>query len=130
MATETRLTEKDKIAYSAISEFIKENGYPPTIRELCIILGKSSTGTIQKRLESLESKGYIKTTSMGKRTIRLTKGIEEQTTMEVVHGRWIEYRSFMKCSECGSHWYYADNNCHLFDYCPSCGAKMDGDGNG
>ena len=47
--------------------------------------------------------------------------------MEVVHGRWIEYKSFMECSECGTHWYYGDNDCHLFDYCPNCGAKMDGD---
>ena len=47
---------------------------------------------------------------------------------EGVHGRWIEYKSFMKCSECGSHWYYTDNHCHLFNYCPNCGAKMDGDG--
>ena len=43
---------------------------------------------------------------------------------EVVHGRWIEYKSFMQCSECGSHWYYTDNDCHLFDYCPNCGAMM------
>ena len=48
--------------------------------------------------------------------------------VEVVHGRWIEYKSFMKCSECGSHWYYTDNHCYLFNYCPNCGAKMDGDG--
>lgn len=40
------------------------------------------------------------------------------------HGRWIEYKSFMECSECHSNWYYADNDCHLFDYCPNCGADM------
>ena len=50
--------------------------------------------------------------------------------VEVVHGRWIEYKSFMECSECESRWWYTDNDCHLFDYCPNCGAKMDGDGNG
>ena len=50
--------------------------------------------------------------------------------VEVVHGRWIEYKDFMECSECHSNWWYGDNDCYLFDYCPNCGAKMDGDGNG
>ena len=49
--------------------------------------------------------------------------------VEVVHVRWIEYKDFMECSECHSNWWYGDNDCHLFDYCPNCGAKMDGDGN-
>lgn len=53
--------------------------------------------------------------------------------VEVVHGRWItEYwkSGYIKrcfCSECGDRprdAYNPDN------YCPNCGAKMDGDGNG
>ena len=54
--------------------------------------------------------------------------------VEVVHGRWIQGESVLDkdgggsiyhCSECGD-WY------HNFvpNYCPNCGAKMDGDGNG
>ncbi len=40
----------------------------------------------------------------------------------VRHGRWMEHKSWAKCSECG----------YLLGfetpYCPDCGARMDGDG--
>jgi SOS-response transcriptional repressor LexA len=77
MASKNLLTEQDKIAYSVISKFIKENGYPPSVRELCKIMGKSSTATIKYRLKSLEQKGFIKTTSGAKRTIRLLNEVEQ-----------------------------------------------------
>ena len=48
--------------------------------------------------------------------------------VQVVHGRWIEYRCLLIkeniCSNCKEFYRQAHN------YCPNCGAKMDGDGNG
>ena len=51
--------------------------------------------------------------------------------VEVVHGEWVvcgdgEYVPFM-CSACGktTSWYHKQTA----NYCPNCGAKMDGDGN-
>ena len=53
--------------------------------------------------------------------------------VEVVHGRWDEVTDqdeivgemdFYKCSVCGKLRWFETN------YCPNCGAKMDGDGNG
>ena len=56
--------------------------------------------------------------------------------VEVVHGRWIEKvdmiasylaeceETFYECSVCNS------PNYGETPYCPNCGAKMDGDGNG
>ena len=53
--------------------------------------------------------------------------------VEVVHGRWIDNldengflcNAWRKCSVCGGlNWSKKPN------YCPNCGAKMDGDGNG
>ena len=49
--------------------------------------------------------------------------------VEVVHGRWTdEHQGFMyydaTCSVCGKH------NDSASKFCPNCGAKMDGDGNG
>ena len=49
--------------------------------------------------------------------------------VEVVHGRWIDVALRFtqvkeKCSVCGGIVY-----AHGFNYCPNCGAKMDGDGN-
>ena len=54
--------------------------------------------------------------------------------VEVVHGRWeprTDVIGFVRCSVC--------HDCNIYDdwadgkkwnYCPNCGAKMDGDGNG
>lgn len=107
MATEKCLTEKDKIAYYAIESFIKENGYPPTIRELCRILGKSSTSSIMYRLESLEKKGYIKNNDGGRRTIRLIKRIENAKTVDAVE--------VVRCKNCRH--YHADTlSCDFTPY--------------
>ena len=47
--------------------------------------------------------------------------------VEVVHGRWKDMclGEYFMCSECDflTDW-------RLSNYCPNCGAKMDGDGNG
>ena len=44
--------------------------------------------------------------------------------VEVVHGRWVKRSNEMKCSVCK--FIYYSNNDH-FNYCPNCGAKMDGE---
>lgn len=59
--------------------------------------------------------------------------IDEQPTVDAVkvkHGDWLNeedgYSWYGKCSVCGESWnidaYYAGN----MNYCPNCGAKMDG----
>ena len=46
--------------------------------------------------------------------------------VEVVHGRWEEpYPLYLVCSECGTAYVKYEK----YNYCPNCGAKMDGDGN-
>ena len=59
---------------------------------------------------------------------------ETVDAVPVVHGRWVkkttDYVYYYACSECGepvlkSQW----GNDFFSDYCPNCGAKMDGDGN-
>ena len=41
----------------------------------------------------------------------------------VRHGRWMDMKGFWMCSECHK------DTLNLFNYCPYCGAKMDGDAN-
>ena len=57
--------------------------------------------------------------------------IKRVDAVEVVHGRWIgEKGGYMwreNCSVCGNPVY---NKIKSYNYCPYCGAKMDGDGNG
>lgn len=53
----------------------------------------------------------------------------EVDAVEVVHGRWekAEYHGFLRCSECKDVYiddtWVADGK---WNYCPNCGAKMDG----
>jgi rubrerythrin len=62
---------------------------------------------------------------------------ELASRVEVVHGRWVEWwpgisvimtgeEMLYRCSACDAK--YAD--IEGYKYCPNCGAKMDGDGNG
>ena len=61
--------------------------------------------------------------------------IPTEDAVEVVHGRWNIILSdyddceLMKCSCCGDEFYDGDNDTvdSLLNYCPNCGAKMDGD---
>ena len=57
--------------------------------------------------------------------------------VEVVHGKWEIFDDgygceLMCCSVCKSEFYDGDNDTvdHPHNFCPNCGAKMDGDGNG
>ena len=106
MATEKRLVDADTIARKLKTAYCAE----------CNIVRKiqCSACWVDDVLELLEG--------------------ETVDAMEVVHGRWINQRSIFSgmfqikgqdCSECG---YTIGEN--PLNYCPNCGAKMDGDGNG
>ena len=53
------LTPKQNEIYQGIKKYYKTYGYFPTIREICKITGRSSTGTIKDQLVKLERKRYI-----------------------------------------------------------------------
>ena len=69
-----------------------------------------------------------------KRCIGEIKKMPTVDAVEVVHGRWEPRKDaigFVRCSVC--------RDCNIYDdwadgkkwnYCPNCGAKMDGEGNG
>lgn len=45
----------------------------------------------------------------------------------VRHGRWVEEPGMLICSECGDAWALEQTEeVESFNYCPNCGAKMDG----
>ena len=60
-----------------IAEFIKTHSYPPTVREICVGVGVSSSATAQYYLDRLEKLGKIKRSSLKNRAIEL---IEEKTS--------------------------------------------------
>ena len=76
------------------------------------------------------SKGINKGLNIALSTIGNEQILPSVDAVEVVHGRWNQDGVYDVCSVC--------NSCTLmphlkglskFNYCPNCGAKMDGDGN-
>lgn len=68
-----KLTKKQQLVYDFLETYTRQEGYPPSIREMCKALGVKSTSTIHGHLEKLEEKGFIKRESTKNRAITMTK---------------------------------------------------------
>ena len=68
------LNKREKAILKFIEKSIKNNGYPPSVREIGKSVGLKSTATVHGYLASLEEKGYIKKESQKGRTLKLLKG--------------------------------------------------------
>lgn len=83
----------------------------------------------------MEYSGSISGALMGCRAL-----LAEQPTVDakpVVHGEWSTIEDdyiglvALKCSECNQeYWFEEEPPMKIYSYCPNCGARMDGDGNG
>lgn len=73
--------EQDILTY--IEKQIKENGYPPSVREIGKSVGLSSTATVHGYLTKLEQKGYIKKENQKGRALRLVKGSKNENKNEI-----------------------------------------------
>ena len=51
---------------------------------------------------------------------------ETPTVEERKHGHWVRHNNIIACSECIWDMYWEEGNTEL-NYCPNCGAIMDGD---
>ncbi len=65
------LTERQAQVLDYIRSFRKENGYPPTLREIGKRMGTGSTNGTSDHLRALERKGFISIDSMTARGIVL-----------------------------------------------------------
>ena len=66
------LKYKQILILNCIENFTKENGYPPTIRELCKLSGIKSTSTVHDNIKKLTKEGYLVNDPTKPRTIMLT----------------------------------------------------------
>jgi SOS-response transcriptional repressor LexA len=60
-----------------MDEFINENGYSPSVRELSALLGIKSHSSVHFHLETLEREGYISRQTRRARSCRLTLKAEQ-----------------------------------------------------
>lgn len=65
------LTERQKKILEVLARFQKQNGYPPSIREICDKADISSTSVVNYYLDQLEEMGYIERDGRVSRGIRL-----------------------------------------------------------
>ena len=66
---------KVKIGYvlEYVNEHIEQNGYPPSVREICAALGFKSTSTVHIYLKALEDEGKIIKSPSKPRTLRIMR---------------------------------------------------------
>lgn len=90
------LTKRQHEILKFLLRFIKQNGYSPTLQEICDGTGLSSIATAHKHLKNLEKRGAITRKCNCSRSIELDKNInlsnavELRVLGEVSRGRPIE----------------------------------------
>ena len=65
------LTERQREILDYLRKMLRENAYPPTVREIGLAIGLSSSSTVQNHLNTLERKGYIHRDPSKSRAIEL-----------------------------------------------------------
>lgn len=66
---EKLLNHRQRQILEYIRSCVHQNGYPPSIREICSSVGLSSTATVYSHLKSLEENGLIRRGSSKNRTM-------------------------------------------------------------
>ena len=65
------LTRKQKESYQCILNYMKEHGYPPTVREFGELIGVKSTSSAFSRIKQLEQNGYFRRIPASPRAIEI-----------------------------------------------------------
>ncbi len=78
-----KLTERQRLVLNLIVRYIREHGYPPTLRDLQDHLDISTPRGVLTHIKALERKGYIRRDSTP-RGIRVLREADEKLDAEVV----------------------------------------------
>jgi repressor LexA len=78
------LTNRQREALDFLQEYLKDNGFPPTLREISAHMKITGTLSATRHLEALEKKGYIKRQAKGSRGIALIPQIQGEAVPEPV----------------------------------------------
>jgi repressor LexA len=79
-----RLSERQQKILEFLNEYVEENGYPPSIREIGAAAGISSTSVVSYNLSRLEEQGYISRDPDVSRGLKLTSVSPTQMLSEAV----------------------------------------------
>jgi len=74
------MKKNEELLLQYIKEYIKENNFPPTVREMCHAVNVSSTSTISYYLEKLERNNLIKKNPNKNRALEIVE--EDEKTID------------------------------------------------
>src|SRR6202165_2890714 len=67
------LTQRQREILDYLRKMLREKAYPPTVREIGVAIGLSSSSTVQNHLNTLEREGYIHRDPSKSRAIELVE---------------------------------------------------------
>lgn len=70
-----KLTPNEKKTYDYISRTIREEGFAPSVRDICAACGIKSTATVHSYLSKLEEKGWIRREGGKSRALRVEEPV-------------------------------------------------------
>lgn len=79
-----KLQEKINNVYLFIINYINNNGFPPSVREICKSLGIKSTATVYDYISILQKQGYLSKSPMKKRAISLPEKSTQSNNIPLV----------------------------------------------
>lgn len=85
--TNNRASKKQQELYDYVANFITENGYGPSYREIMAALGYKSVSTVAVHVDGLINKGYLKKLDGSARTLAIaTNEINKELQQ---HYQWL-----------------------------------------
>lgn len=76
--------QKYEVVFNFIKNYIAENGYSPTVREICANCGIKSTATAYQYMNKLNERGLIKKAGNKKRAVSIGKTDEKSVEVPLV----------------------------------------------
>jgi len=67
------LPERQRLILQVIEDAVREQGYPPTVREIGSAVGLCSPASVQSHLAALEALGYIRRGALKRRALEVTR---------------------------------------------------------
>ncbi|MBR3032905.1 MAG: transcriptional repressor LexA [Clostridiales bacterium] len=80
--TKSNLKETLEIIYAFIVSYVKKEGYPPSVREICQGVGIKSTSTVHAHLRRLQDEGKIEYIPGKRRAIMIKEVARESETTQ------------------------------------------------
>lgn len=98
------ITERQQMVLDFITRFTQTHGYSPTVRDIAAHLGVSSPSGVNRHLEALEKKGWLKKTGASRGIVLLRQ--LNRSIMQHKQHRGAQ-RTYALCNDCSEDASYA-----------------------